>query len=206
MRFPCIIPVRGGSKRLPDKWALPWDGQSLLLHCIEQVQQCPSVSTITVVSDSEEVLAEAAKAKPSPRLMLEPANDGEPGSFRKTLALYRRAYDLETAEILLVQCTSPFVNPTDIEHMCRMFTQDNPGIFPWRGAAVCDNQENQKATGMAYIFGPGAEAVWPEDADQFWRTSQTAPIHDINTQADYDAAVKARADWHNYNMDAHYAP
>lgn len=56
MKLPCIILVRAGSKRLPNKWALPWRGTTLLRWAIAQAVKCEHVSQVIVGTDSQEII------------------------------------------------------------------------------------------------------------------------------------------------------
>lgn len=55
-----VIPVRAGSKRLPNKNILPFGNSNLLVHKIRQLLQVPLLDCVLVSSDSEEMLAMAA--------------------------------------------------------------------------------------------------------------------------------------------------
>ena len=55
-----IIPVREGSRRLPNKNISPFGNSNLLLHKIEQLKKVQSISRIVVTSDSD-VMLEMAK-------------------------------------------------------------------------------------------------------------------------------------------------
>lgn len=56
MKLPCIILVRAGSRRLPNKWALPWRGTTLLRWAIAQAVKCEHVSKVIVGTDSQEII------------------------------------------------------------------------------------------------------------------------------------------------------
>ena len=58
----CVIPARGGSKRLPRKNVLDFRGKPMLLHTIEAAQQSGCFDRIVVSSDDEEILAVARQA------------------------------------------------------------------------------------------------------------------------------------------------
>lgn len=51
-----VIPVRAGSRRLPNKNILPFGNSNLLVHKIRQLNQVKSIDTIVVSSDSDEML------------------------------------------------------------------------------------------------------------------------------------------------------
>ena len=51
-----VIPVRAGSKRLPNKNILPFGDSNLLINKIRQLKQVENIDNIIVSSDSEEML------------------------------------------------------------------------------------------------------------------------------------------------------
>lgn len=51
-----VIPVRAGSKRLPNKNILPFGNSNLLVHKIRQLKQVKNIDNIVVSSDSVEML------------------------------------------------------------------------------------------------------------------------------------------------------
>ena len=52
----CIVPARGGSKRLPRKNILPFQGRPLLTHVIDTAQKSQIFSQIIVSSEDDEIL------------------------------------------------------------------------------------------------------------------------------------------------------
>ena len=58
----CIIPARGGSKRLPRKNILPYEGKPLIVHVISAALQSACFDDVIVSSDDEGILAIAAEA------------------------------------------------------------------------------------------------------------------------------------------------
>lgn len=56
-----VIPVRAGSRRLPNKNILPFGGSNLLVHKIRQLKQVKGLDRIVVSSDSDEMLEMAEK-------------------------------------------------------------------------------------------------------------------------------------------------
>lgn len=53
----CIIPARGGSKRIPRKNLLPLNGKPLLAHTVEAVLKARVFAEVYVSSDDPEILA-----------------------------------------------------------------------------------------------------------------------------------------------------
>ena len=56
MKYTAIIPVRGGSRRLPGKNILPFGDSNLLIHKIRQLKKVEALEEIIVSSDSDEML------------------------------------------------------------------------------------------------------------------------------------------------------
>ena len=57
----CVIPARGGSKRIPGKNTRPFCGKPILLYSIEAATECGLFDRIIVSTDSEEIAALARK-------------------------------------------------------------------------------------------------------------------------------------------------
>lgn len=55
----CIIPARGGSKRIPRKNIKPFNGKPMIAHSIEAAQQAGCFERIVVSTDSAEIAAVA---------------------------------------------------------------------------------------------------------------------------------------------------
>lgn len=55
----CIIPARGGSKRIPRKNIKPFNGKPMIAHSIEAAQQAGCFERIVVSTDSTEIAAVA---------------------------------------------------------------------------------------------------------------------------------------------------
>lgn len=56
MKYSAIIPVRAGSRRLPNKNILPFGGTNLLINKIRQLKRVPLIDEIVVSSDSDLML------------------------------------------------------------------------------------------------------------------------------------------------------
>jgi N-acylneuraminate cytidylyltransferase len=57
----CLIPARGGSKRIPRKNLLPLHGRPLLAYTIETARKSGIFSRVVVSSDDDEILSLAAR-------------------------------------------------------------------------------------------------------------------------------------------------
>lgn len=73
-KITAVIPVRAGSKRLPNKNILPFGDSNLLIHKIRQLKQVKGLDTIVVSSDSPEMLnmaySESAEGDGMPKIVL----------------------------------------------------------------------------------------------------------------------------------------
>ena len=189
----------------------------MLGHTITQVLQTPSVERVIVSSDSEEILEHARRY--GVELLLEPVIENKPLSIVETIARVRRMCKLSASYLMLVQCTSPFVNSQDLEQLAahtwpsahyvtHLFSEATAGALPLPDAFYESGNEDPyrhvkspSPSGMGYVFGP--HSAWPTCYRQ--GVTQRAPHVDINTMEDYQAALKLREDWKIYNMDKHNA-
>lgn len=113
----CIIPARGGSKRLPRKNVLPLAGKPLLAHSIEQARSAGAVQRVLVSTEDAEIAAVAEQY--GAEVVRRPA--GLATDTAGSLPVLRHA--LEHAErtgpapeyVVFLQCTSPVRRPGDID-------------------------------------------------------------------------------------------
>ncbi len=75
-KFTAIIPVRSGSKRLPNKNILPFADSNLLVHKIRQLKLVKNIDEIVVSSNSD--------------IMLEMAKSESGGGRNKTVLIHKR--------------------------------------------------------------------------------------------------------------------
>jgi CMP-N-acetylneuraminic acid synthetase len=55
MKTVAFIPVRGGSKSIPGKNILPFNGKPLLYWTAKAAQDCPEISEIIIATDSQDI-------------------------------------------------------------------------------------------------------------------------------------------------------
>lgn len=176
--IPAIMLVREGSTRLPRKWALPWNGVPLAVHAVQQAEACPVVHGVHVVTDSEEI-GRKIEANTGARVYLHPGM----GSSHTSLQGLRWAGErtgLMASYTLLIQCTAPFINPTDLERLV-LLGLEHPGREVW---GLTTDMRNPRPSGMAWLVPPFVSDLRPTR----W-VLQDAPGFDIDTQEDYDRAV-----------------
>jgi CMP-N,N'-diacetyllegionaminic acid synthase len=115
----CIIPARGGSQRVPDKNLCEVGGRPLVARAIKTARAARSIDRLVVSSDDPAILALAARyderlALPRPA---ELATEHSPAIdyVRHALAVLESAEPARYEVVVIVQPSSPFVAPADID-------------------------------------------------------------------------------------------
>lgn len=120
----CLIPARGGSKGVPHKNRRPAGGIPLISHTIRAAREAGVASAVVVTTDDEEIAriarAEGAEAIERPAAI---AGDESPviDAVRHALDVRRAAGCAEAGAIALLQPTSPFRAPGDIDAAVGLF-------------------------------------------------------------------------------------
>lgn len=117
-RVLCVIPARGGSKRIKGKNVRPFFGTPLITHAIKQAQSLPFVDRIIVDTDTPEIAAIAEKAGISVPF-LRPAHLAKDSSqvidsITHLLARLNTEERYVPDYILVLQTTSPLREISDI--------------------------------------------------------------------------------------------
>lgn len=116
MRAVAVIPARGGSKGVHRKNLRRVNGQTLISRSVRSCLDAERIKTVIVSSDDPEILTEAESAGARP-LLRPDSISGDLASSESALLHAVDALDLATDFdiILLVQCTSPFISPSDLD-------------------------------------------------------------------------------------------
>ncbi|TFZ04073.1 acylneuraminate cytidylyltransferase family protein [Ramlibacter humi] len=118
MKTIATVCARGGSKGLPRKNVLPFDGKPLIAHTIEQALACPRIEAVYVSTDDDETarVAEQAGAIVPYRRPAELASDAA-GKLPviEHLLQHLEAGGLRIGTVVDLQPTSPLRLPADIE-------------------------------------------------------------------------------------------
>lgn len=113
-----LILARGGSKGLPRKNLQEVDGQSLIYRAARSCVAAEALERVFVYSDSEEIRAEAARAGATP--VERPADvSGDRATSEEAVQRYLRDHDPGTADVMLVQATSPFLRSQHVDDAAR---------------------------------------------------------------------------------------
>ena len=134
MKSLCVIPARGGSKRIPGKNIKEFCGKPILVYSIESAINSQLFSDVMVSTDSEEI-AEISKAYGADVPFLrstENANDfaGLADVLIEVLEQYRKV-GLFFDFVCCILPTAPFINSTKLIDAYNSFSnQKYNGVFP----------------------------------------------------------------------------
>ncbi len=121
-----VIPARGGSKGLPRKNVTPVGGVPLVVRAVRSCLQATLIAQVVVSTDDAEIatLAEEAGAT---IVWRPPTLSGDGASSESAV---RHTLDTLVSDgrplpdvTLLIQCTSPFIAPSDLDQMVEMIDQ-----------------------------------------------------------------------------------
>lgn len=158
-----VIPARGGSKRLPGKALIKFDGKPMIAHTIEAAQRSNSFSKIVVSSDSQEIL-EVGACYGASRLQ----RDAKLCDDQTTTApVLIDALDHEEASgqywdvLVCLYATAPLRNAADIVAVTQMI---EPGICDY-AMAVCE-ADRPVHQALSYLDDGSMTPVWPDSVNQ----------------------------------------
>jgi N-acylneuraminate cytidylyltransferase len=113
----CVIPARGGSKRIPRKNIKKFNGKPMIAHSIEAALQSGCFDKVIVSTDDEEI-AEVAKAYGAEVPFMRPAELAN--DYAGTLPVIKHAvewfeeHSTRPGHICCLYATAPFVQPQAI--------------------------------------------------------------------------------------------
>lgn len=146
-RTVAIIPARGGSKGVPGKNLLPVGGVALVARAVRAAVAVPTIDVVVVTTDDDEIAAVARREGASViERPAELASDTATSESALRHALEELAARGERFDVcVFVQCTSPFIDPTDIAATAGLvaagdhdsaFTATEHHGFIWRPGAL----------------------------------------------------------------------
>lgn len=110
-----VVPVRGGSKRLPEKHVRPMLGQTLLQRTAGQIREAGLKATVLLTTDSEEIAAAGRDLGWSAPFLRPPDLASDTATTVDTvlhaLEWFRQDRGVHPELTLLVQVTSPLRRP-----------------------------------------------------------------------------------------------
>lgn len=126
-----LVPARGGSKRLPGKNLTLLCGRTLVRRALETAVACPPLAAVALSSDADEILAEAEgldsvrAIKRPPKLATDTALAHE--AVVHALTVCERDSGRRFDAVAVLQCTSPFTEPADIDGAIELLERTGAG-------------------------------------------------------------------------------
>lgn len=117
--FTAVIPVRKGSRRLPNKNILEFGESNLLIHKIRQLKELSNLDDIIVSTDSEEMIEMAKQEGVS--FQKRPAEycDEKSKSFNQVVEYI--SSNIDTENLLWANCVCPLVEKSTFEKAIKIF-------------------------------------------------------------------------------------
>ena len=190
----CIIPARGGRKRIPRKNIREFCGKPMLAWSIEAAQTSGCFDQIIVSTDDTEI-AEVARYWGAAVPFMRPVELA--GDFAGTMPVVAHAvqwYEDESQEMDAVCClyaTAPFVKSADIKRGLDLLPQTDPDRFVFTATGYASPIQRalrlDPASGKIHMWNPEnfrrrSQDLEPayHDAGQFYWGRAQAWIHAIN--------------------------
>jgi len=146
-QYLALIPARGGSRRIPRKNLVPFDGQPLLVHTVRAARNADKIGRVIVSTEDQEI-ADVARSCGAEVPFLRPqdmAQDESPVMETISHALnFIENEGFHADAVVLLQPTSPFRTSTHIDEAIAVFestdadtvTAVRPGLehpyYAWR--------------------------------------------------------------------------
>ena len=169
----CVIPARGGSKRIPNKNARPFHGKPMICWSIEAALKSECFEQIIVSTDSDEIasIASSAGASVPFRRPAELSDDYAP-----TIAVVNHAVEMvvqgvETHSEMPVCClyaTAPFVVSADIQAGLEKLSGHDFVIPVTTYAHPIQRAVKVSDSGFLEMFDAEAYAVRSQDLEEAW--------------------------------------
>ena len=128
-RVVVVIPARGGSKGVPGKNLAPVGGVPLVARAVRSALAARLVDEVIVSTDDPRIAEVAADA--GARILSRPAAlAGDEASSESAVlhALAAREDGVDPEVVVLLQCTSPFIDPDDLDSAIRRVLDDEADV------------------------------------------------------------------------------
>lgn len=167
----CIIPARGGSKRIPKKNIKNFNGKPMIQWSIEAAEESGIFDHIIVSTDDDDIaqIAERLGAWVPFRRPAELSDD-----YTNTTAVIAHATrwcidrDIDTSTVCCLYATSPFVLPSDLIEAYRIIRSEN-----WEFVFSATEYSSPIFRSFKQLECGGVEMFYPE---HFETRSQDLPL------------------------------
>lgn len=167
----CVIPARGGSKRIPRKNIRPFNGKPVIAWSIEAAEAAGVFDRVVVSTDDPEI-AEVAQSFGAETPFMRPAEISD--DHATTIDVVRHAIEWldqnggAPAELCCLYATAPFASPNDIRVGKALLDEADfavpvaPFEFPiQRAVAITD-------AGRLRMFAPDQYKTRSQDLTEAW--------------------------------------
>lgn len=189
----CVIPARGGSKRIPRKNIRPFAGRPMLAHSIKAARDCGLFDHIVVSTDDEEI-AEVAVTNGAEIPFMRPkalADDytGTNAVARHAIEWFERA-GKPVAHVCCVYATAPFLRAADLRAGYEKLVASGKAFvfaatryaFPIQRAIRLNERGEVDAMFPEHIFSRSQDLVPAfHDAGQFYWGTARAYLDEVTT-------------------------
>lgn len=127
MKIAALVPVRAGSKRIPNKNLALIGTESLLARKIRQLKECEFITDIYVGTDGEELAAEADNCGATVIMRDPVCCDEEQASANMMIADFVKRVSCDI--IVWVHATNPFVEGCTYDSAVKTFLQEEAKNF-----------------------------------------------------------------------------
>lgn len=183
----CLIPARGGSKRIPRKNIRNFRGKPMIAWSISAAQNSSCFDQIIVSTDNEEI-AEVARSYGAEVPFLRPSQLADDQATTQDVISHALEWFQQEGQVCEAMCclyaTAPFVQPTDLQSAEMNLSESEPGTvvfaatsfpFPIQRAIRIDSE------GYSAMFQPDQFATRSQDLEEafhdsgqfYWATPQT---------------------------------
>ena len=169
----CIIPARGGSKRVPGKNIRMLAGKPLIAHSIAAALESGCFTRVIVSTDDEKIADVARQhGAETPFVRSAELSDDHAGTVEVVADAIRRAGAADADFVCCLYPTAPLVRPGDIRDALDHFAKSGAQSL------ICTAEFDYPPLRALKLLGDGRVAFnWPENA---LRRSQDLPqlVHD----------------------------
>jgi len=124
MNIIAIIPARGGSKGLPHKNVLPFNGKPLVVHSINYAKECSLVNTVYVSTDDDEITSISSHSGAT--IIQRPLElSGDSATSESAIEHVLSTFKIKPDIIILLQATSPFRPKNSLKVALDKFIQND---------------------------------------------------------------------------------
>ena len=186
----CIIPARGGSKRIPRKNIKDFCGKPIIAYSIEAAMASQLFDVVMVSTDDEEIRQVAIQYGAEVPFLRSEDNANDMATTAAVLEEVLTKYKGLGKEFSHACClypTAPFVTATKLkEGHIKLNASDADAVFPvvkfdypvWRGLRMHDNYQvemiwkehlNSRSQDLEEVFHDAGQWYWFK-VDRFWQS------------------------------------